>query len=62
MKKMTVKTKFQIGAGVILLAYCTIAAAMGYYHLKGLLIEDMIIYNTTTNQFNFHENDDWVTK
>ena len=41
MKKLSVKAKFQFGAGCILFLYCVTAATIAYHFLKGM-VEDEI--------------------
>jgi hypothetical protein len=45
MKKLSVKAKFQFGAGCILFLYCVTAAAIAYHFLKGM-VEDEIYKET----------------
>ena len=45
MKKLSVKAKFQFGAGCILFLYCVSAATIAYHFLKGM-VEDEIYKET----------------
>jgi len=41
MKKLSVKAKFQFGAGCILFLYCVTAATIAYHVLKGMVSDEI---------------------
>ncbi|MEE8432235.1 MAG: hypothetical protein V3S16_13390, partial [Candidatus Desulfatibia sp.] len=41
MKKLTVKTKFQMGSAVILLLFCALISVSVYYYLKNFVTESV---------------------